>query len=520
MDVTDAIVIGAGPNGLAAAAYLARAGWEVTVLERADDVGGAVRSQELTEPGFVHDTFSAFNGLLHASPVFRDLRLDTRVDWRQFEMPVAALTSPEEAGRIFTDRSRTAAGLGEDGTAWNEFYAWWEKVGRRLFDMLLAPVGAVGPALKVARASGIRGGVATAKMQLTTLEALANERFRTPLARALFASGISHTDLAIDAPGSVPSAMILAMLAQDVGMPVPAGGAQALADAMAAVAMESGARIHTGHAVTRVIVENGRAIGVETEGGAGFHARRAVVADTGPLALFRDLAGEDTVPRRYLDGLRAYRYGSGVFKIDAALDGPIPWKAEGLEKCGVIHVTGGVDAMARTAYEVRRGMLPAAPMLVVGQQSAVDTTRAPEGKHTLWLECHVPGTPTRDASGLIETSGWDDATRDAFEERALDRLEAHAPGVRERIIATAIHTPVDLERANPNLVGGDVGGGSNALDQQLIFRPVTGWFRHRTPVKGLYLCSASVHPGGGVHGMCGRNCAQRVIRDARLRRAH
>jgi phytoene dehydrogenase-like protein len=411
-------------------------------------------------------------------------------------------------------------GLGVDGEAWLEFFSWWQKVGRKLFDMLLAPVGAVRPALRVGRAAGVRGGVATAKMQLTTLEALVNERFSTPLARALFASGISHTDLAVDAAGSVPSAMILAMLAQDIGMPVPAGGARSLADAMAAAATEAGARIHTGDAVTRVVVENGRAVGVETEAGGVFHARKAVVADTGPLALFRDLAGEDSVPRRYLDGLRAYRYGSGVFKLDAALDGPIPWKAEGLEACGVVHVTGEVDAMARTAYEVRSGMLPADPMLIVGQQSVADPTRAPEGKHTLWLECHVPGSPSGDASGVLAPTAWDDATRDAFEQRVLDRLEAHAPGVRDRIIATAIHTPIDLERANPNLVGGDIGGGSNALDQQLIFRPVTGWFRHRTPVKGLYLCSASTHPGGGVHGMCGRNCAQRVISNSRLKRAH
>jgi len=513
MDVTDAVVVGAGPNGLAAAAYLARDGWDVTVLERADAVGGAVRSEALTEPGFVHDTFSAFNGLLHASPVFRDLGLDQRVDWRHFETPVAVLTSPEEAGLIHADRAKTAVGLGVDGEAWLEFFSWWEKVGRKLFDMLLAPVGAVRPALKVGRAAGIKGGIATAKMQLTTLEALVKERFNTPLARALFASGISHTDLAVDSAGSVPSAMILAMLAQDIGMPVPAGGAQSLADAMAAVATEAGARIHTGDAVTRVVVEGGRAVAVETESGGSFHARKAVVADTGPLALFRDLAGEDAVPRRYLDGLRAYRYGSGVFKMDAALDGPIPWKAEGLEACGVVHVTGDVDAMARTAYEVRRGMLPRDPMLIVGQQSVADPSRAPEGKHTLWLECHVPGSPG-------DVGGWDGSTRDAFEQRVLDRLESHAPGVRDRIIATAIHTPADLERADPNLVGGDIGGGSNALDQQLIFRPVPGWFRHRTPVKGLYLCSASTHPGGGVHGMCGRNCAKRVVRDARFRRSH
>jgi phytoene dehydrogenase-like protein len=518
VEVSDAVIIGAGPNGLAAAAYLARAGWDVTVLERSDAVGGAVRSQALTQPGFVHDTFSAFNGVLHASPVFRELGLDRRVEWRHFRMPVSVLTSPDEAGRLYTDPARTASELGQDAGPWGDLVALWNHVGRKLFDLLLAPVGAVRPVAKVARASGIRGGMDLAKMQLTSLQSLVEQRFSTPLGRALFASGISHTDLAIDAPGSVPGAMILAMLAQDVGMPVPMGGAQSLADAMADAAREAGARIHTGDAATHVVIEGGRAVGVETEAGAGYRVRRAIVADTGPVALFRDLVSEGQLPKRYLDGLRAFRYGSGVFKIDAALDGPITWAADGLEECGVVHVTGDVDDMARTAHQVGAGLLPQAPMLVVGQQSVADPTRAPAGKHTLWLECHVPGAPRGDSTGDITTVGWDDSTRDAFEERVLDRLEKHAPGIRSRILARAIQTPVDLERANPNLVGGDVGGGSNSLDQQLVFRPVPGWFRYRTPIKGLYLCSASTHPGGGVHGMCGRNCANRVLRDSRLRR--
>jgi phytoene dehydrogenase-like protein len=306
-------------------------------------------------------------------------------------------------------------------------------------------------------------------------------------------------------------AIILAMLAQDVGMPVPAGGAQTLADAMAAVVTDAGSEIRTNTDVTRVVIENGRAVGVETADGDSVRARRAVVADTGALALFRDLAGQDSVPDSYLAGLRAFRYGSGVYKLDLALDGPVPWAAEELASCGVVHVTGDIDTMAQTAFDVRRGILPEKPLLIIGQQTVADPSRAPSGKHTLWLECHVPSIPR-------ESGGWDDPTRDGFLEKVLGRLEEHAPGVRDLIKGQAVHTPADLERLNGNLVGGDVGGGSNAIDQQLIFQPVTGWFRYRTPVKALYLCSASTHPGGGVHGMGGRNAAQRVARDARLRR--
>jgi phytoene dehydrogenase-like protein len=226
--------------------------------------------------------------------------------------------------------------------------------------------------------------------------------------------------------------------------------------------------------------------------------------------LFGDLVGVDALPGRFLAGLKRFRYGTGVFKLDLALDGPVPWIDPELAGCGVVHLTGDLGAMAKAGYQARRGIVPTEPMLIVGQQSMADPSRAPAGGQTLWVETHVPPVPGAGGSWTGE--------RDRFTDVVLGRLEAFAPGLGDRIVGRAVRSPVDLENENPNLVGGDLGAGSSALDQQLVFRPVPGWFRYATPVKGLYLCSASAHPGGGVHGMVGRNCAHRVLGDGRLRR--
>jgi phytoene dehydrogenase-like protein len=520
-DVVDAVVIGAGPNGLVAAATLARKGWDVAVLERNDAPGGAVRSEALTKPGFVHDTFSAFYGLLHATPVFRELELDRRVRWAHFDTPWSASVSPSEAAFIYLDAERTAKGLEQlsarDGDAWRDLARWWHTIGTRFFAATIAPVGALRPPLRLLRKTGVRGGVDLARMMLAPVNEVAALRFASEAARALLASGVTHSDLSAEAAGSTPASLILAMLAQTVGMPVVCGGAQNLADAFAAAVTDAGGDVACGDAVARVVVERGRALGVETASGRFVRARHAVLADTGPKAMI-DLAGTDEFPARYLDGVRAFRYGTGVFKLDIALDGVTPWSVEQLRETGVVHITGSLDDMARANFDARHGTLPARPALVCGQQSIADPSRAPEGKHTLWVETHVPARPARDGrdggAGAELSGGWEGA-RDAFTERVLDLVEAHAPGFRARVEAVAVHTPDDLERRNPNLVGGDVSGGSAAITQQLVFRPVPGWFRYRTPVKALYLCSASTHPGGGVHGMSGRNAARRVLADAR-----
>ncbi len=509
----DAVVVGSGPNGLAAAAVLARAGWSVTVLERSAVAGGAVRSEELTLPGYVHDTFSAFYAILHASPVFTELGLDRRVAWARSSVPVAALTAPEQGALCHQDPARTAAGLSVleagDGQAWSELFRWWLDVGRPLLAAMLAPLSSAGPGVRFLRAAGPKSVLGVLKDLAEPLEAFVEERLVSEQARVLLASGASHSDVSVDSPGSTPAALVLAMVSQQLGMPVPVGGAGRLAEALVAAVEEAGGSVRTGCEVRRVVVEGGRAVGVETAEGDHVSADRAVVADVGPAQLLADLIGEDHFPPSYRNGLRRFRHGTGIFKLDLALDGPVPWLVEGLDRCSVVHVMGDLDNMARAAYEARRGLLPTEPMLIVGQQSVADPTRAPAGGHTLWLETHVPPLP-REGS-------WVDV-RQRFLDRVLDRLEAHAPGLAARVVGSAGSAPPDLEAANPNLVGGDLAGGSNALDQQLIFRPVPGWSRYATPLKGLYLCSASAHPGGGVHGMVGRNCAQRVMADARIGR--
>jgi len=512
-DTADAVVVGSGPNGLVAAALLARAGWSVTVLERNDVAGGAVRSEELTQPGYIHDTFSAFYGLLHFSPVFRELEMYRRVRWASFELAAGAMVEPGRSAAVWTDPARTAESLEKtqhgDGAAWSELYRWWNKVGRRFLRVVLSPLPSVGPTAQFLGAARISGAIDATRMALGPMSAAARERFTSDEAQVLYAAGISHSDVSVDEPASVIPALALAMVAQSHNMPVPVGGAGRLAEGFVSAVTDAGGKVITGQEVTRIVVEGGRAVGVETAAGLSLRARRAVLADAGPQRLFLDLVGEQHLPASFITGVRRFRYGSGIFKVDLALDGPAAWDGADLDRCGVVHLTGDIDNMARTSTEVSTGALPSAPMLIVGQPAVADPSRAPDGGHTIWIETHVPPRP--------KEGPWPDV-REMFLERVLDRLEAHAPGIRNRIVGQAVHTPPDLEAANPNLVGGDLGGGSNALDQQLIFRPVAGWWRYVTPVRGLYLCSASTHPGGGVHGMVGRNCAHKVLRDAIIRR--
>ena len=502
------MVVGAGHNGLVAATLLARAGWSVELLERAPVAGGAVGSDR-TPSGYVHDWGSAYYGVLHTSPVLRELGLDRRVQWAHTGIPVAAAWDPRRPAAVLRRSAEdTAAGLGVDGPAWRELVGWWQRLGRPLFAAMLGPAGSPVPLLRAAAGlTGPREAVQTARTMLEPVEAWAAHVFAAEPARMLVASHATHADTAVDGAGSTPASLLLAMAAQEHGMPVPVGGADRLAGAMVEAAQEAGVVVRTGVEVTRVVVRGGRAVGVVTADGEGIAVRRAVVADVAPGVLARDLVGEQHLPGDWLASLQRHRYTSGFFRLDLDLDRPAPWADERLTDAAVVHVTGDVDELALSQAEVRRQSLPRAPQLIVGQQDRADPSRVPAGAATLWVECHCPARP--------QDAGPDWEAR--FADRMIDRLAAHAPGLREAVVDTTVTPPLGLEARDPNLIGGDVGGGSAAPDQLLVFRPVAGWSSYALPVRGLFMCGAASHPGGGVHGMPGRNAAAAVLRRSRLR---
>ena len=466
----DAIVVGSGPNGLAAAIALARAGRSVLVLEARDTIGGGMRTEALTGPGFAHDTCSAIHPLAVASPFFRGVPLEEHgVEWVQ---PPAPLAHPLDDGTaVLLERSleKTAAGLDPgDGDAWLRLLGPLAAAGDELLEGILAPPLPPRHPLLLARFG---------RTAIRSASSLARSAFAGERARALFAGNAAHSMLPLDATASAAFGLVLATLGHAVGWPLPRGGSQAIADALASYLRALGGEIETGHSVESL----GELAGA-----------RIVMLDVAPRQLLR-LAG-DRVPARYRRALERYRYGPGVVKVDYALSGPVPWRAPECARAATVHLGGTLDEIASAEREVSRGRHPARPYVLVAQQSLFDPTRAPDGCHTLWAYTHVPNGSSQDVTDRIEA-----------------QLERFAPGFRELVIARSVLDPAAMEARNPNYVGGDINGGSAEL-RQLLARPVARAVPYRTPIDGVYLCSASTPPGGGVHGMCGANAARAALR--------
>jgi phytoene dehydrogenase-like protein len=519
MSDADAIVIGAGPNGLVAANVLADAGWRVLVLEAHDSPGGAVRSSELVAPGFVSDWGSSFYPLGCASPVLRALDLE-HYGLRWVEAPLA-LAHPTPSGCAFVDRSdlgATAAsldaGAAGDGDAWRRLYARWERVGEPLLGTLVAPFPPVWRALGVARAAGPRLLPWLTRYSLSSLRH-AVHAFKGEEARLLLAGNTMHTDLAPDSATGGLFGWLLASLAQQVGFPVPEGGAGRLTDALVARLEARGGEVRCARPVTKIEVRGGRAVGVVTADSSNIGVARAVIADTSAPALYRDLLDEEHVPWRVRRALRRFRWDHATVKVDWALDGPVPWTAEPARRAGTVHVADSMAALDTYCDQLAAGLVPARPFLVVGQTSTADPTRSPPGTESLWAYTHVPQTVRGDAASGI-AGRWDESDGQRAADRIETELERRAPGFRTLVRARHVFTPRSFEAFDVNLVGGAVNSGTARIRQQLFLRPVPNLHGGvRTPVRDLYLGSASAHPGGGVHGACGANAAYAALRHSR-----
>ena len=466
----DAVVVGSGPNGLAAAVTLARAELSVLVLEASESIGGGTRSMELTLPGFIHDVCSAVHPLAVGSPFFRDLPLhDHGLEWIHPEIPLA---HPLGGGGVSLRRTlaETATLLGNDGPAYSALMQplvdnWWGLAREFLQPMIHLP----------------RDPLAFIRFGLRAIQPaqwLARRFFGEP-ARALFAGLAGHSFLPLSAPASAAFGLVLGAAGHAVGWPFPRGGAQKIAGALAGYLRSLGGQIEIARPVARL---------------SDLPASRALLLDLTPRALVK-LAG-NTLPPRYRQALERFPYGSGIFKVDYALSAPIPWSAEECRRAGTVHV-GGTSAEIAAAEDTvaRKRSLAPKPFVLLAQPTLSDPSRAPSGKHVAWAYCHTPSGSLSDLTERIET-----------------QIERFAPGFRDCILARHTMNSAALEQHNPNLIGGAINGGSLDL-KHLLVRPVLRPNPYRTPLRGVYLCSASTPPGGGVHGMCGYHAAQWALRE-------
>lgn len=501
-----AIVIGAGPNGLAAAVRLARAGVAVTVLEQAQHPGGSVRSEPLTLPGFVHDTFSSVYPATVASPVFAGMPLAAHgLEWVHPPICMAHPLSDGSAAALYRDLQSTGATLDRqhpgDGERWVRFASPYVDAFDAVSRMMLAGFPPIAGALTLLRQGGPRATAAFTRLLSGSAVALAGRLFEGEGSRAWLYGAAMHGDAAPDAAGSGISGFYLTLLGHAVGWPSPRGGAQRLTDALVSYLESLGATIRTGARVERITARFGRVWGVGVAGGEELPAA-AVIADVMPNALIT-MTG-DALGGWYRRGLARYVYGPATVKVDWALDGPIPWQASEAREAGTVHVGGAGPEILQSIAEAATG-LPARPFLLLGQQSLADPSRAPVGKHTAWAYTHGPQGTDGELSG------------DRHVEAIEQQVERFAPGFRDRILARHVLGPSELEARNPNLVGGDVGGGSYRL-RQAVFRPVPSPTPYSTPLDGLFLGSAATFPGGAVHGVPGDAAARAALRHLHRRR--
>jgi phytoene dehydrogenase-like protein len=519
----DAVVIGAGPNGLVAANTLADQGWDVVVCEEQPTPGGAVRSGEVTEPGFVHDLYSAFYPLTPSSHYIAPLGLeDYGLRWRRAKGVVAHPHPDGRCALLSLDLDETAESLDSfapgDGDAWRQLYDLFLRAGPPMLAGVLTPLPPIRPGVALLRRLGLSGLAEFLRFAVMPARRMTEERFEGDGGRWLIAGNALHADLTPDSAGGGLYGWLLCGLGQRHGYPVAEGGSGRITGALVDRLRAKGGVLHTDTPIERIELSAGRARTAIAADGRRFEARRAILADCGAPALFRDMLPADAVPDRVTEGLRNFQYDNSTFKVNWSLDGPIPWSAEPARRASTVHVAEGIAGLTRGSIQLNEREIPDRPFLIVGQYSMADPTRSPEGTETAWAYTHTPQEPIRDAAGEI-AGDWSDPEQVAtFVDRMEEEIERLAPGFRKLIRKRHMQSPLDLERENRNLVGGAINGGTAQIHQQAIFRPYPGTGRPETPIEGLYLASASAHPGGGLHGGAGGNAAKAALRRERARR--
>jgi len=468
----DAVVVGAGPNGLAAAIALARAGRTVRVIEARDTVGGGCRSAELTEPGVLHDVCSAIHPLARSSPFFSALPLDRHgLEWIEPPIQIAHPLDGGRAALVWRDVDATADGFGDAGDA--RLYRRWMEPLAREWDIVAHNL--LGP-LRPDRI--LRHPIASTRFGLPSLlpGSVVARRFRSPEARALIAGCAAHSFLELSAPLSASFGLGLLVSAHAVGWPMPRGGSQRIVDALASYLRELGGEIETGRRATTL---------------DDLPGHRAALLDLTPRQVLA-VAG-DRLGGAYAAQLRRYRYGPAAYKVDFLLDGPIPWTNRDVGRAGTVHLAGRLEEVEASERAVWQGRAPTSPFVLLAQPAQFDPSRAPAGRHPIWAYCHVPNGWTGDATKAIER-----------------QVERFAPGFRDRIVALHVTRPTDYEAYNPNNVGGDINGGLQHW-AQFFTRPAVRWDPYSTPDASIFICSSSTPPGGGVHGLCGMHAARSAL---------
>jgi phytoene dehydrogenase-like protein len=524
----DAIVAGAGLNGLTVALYLARAGWRVLVLERGPKVGGAVASGEVTLPGFIHDLYSTNQNLFLGSPVYQEFRSDLErhgLSFAHSDKPNCCLFPDGGRLPLYQDAARMREVLSQldpgDAAAWDELRAHFEIFRRSLLELYGTPLPSLRAARVVMKAMWREGRAECLDLMrivLSSARELGESYFRSPEMRTLFAVWGMHLDFGPDVSGGAMFPFLETFTDVDNGIGIARGGASKIVDAMAGLIREFGGEIRVGADVDRIVTRNGRASAVTLGDGEEIAARRAIIANLTPGPLFGRLLRDCPVPAGLRRRAGSFKYGPGTMMVHLALRGKPNWQA-GADTAdfAYVHIAPYIEDLQATYADAARGVLPASPMLIVGQTTAVDQSRAPEGAHILWIQVRaVPSIIHGDALGRIGAHDWSEA-REPYADRVVGKLEEYAPGIGDLIMARAVFSPADLERANPNLVGGDSVGGSHHLAQNFMLRPFPGWSRYRAPIEGLYMCGAGTYPGAGNHALSGYLCAEEILKSGGAR---